>query len=293
MISEEGLKFVKEQFEAGLAESSIRQALQTSGWQPSDIEELITRAKGGQSELEKPGELIKRSFALYRNNFETILKILLPGFIIMFLGVFILPAGTGNQVTSIIPYPSREVESLVAGVWSVVQAVVTIFMSLALLSYAASDASLSAGDAWRKGSPYIFSYLWVSILESLAIVAGFILLIIPGIIFAGWFIFSHLLVIAENAKGTKALARSREYVKGRWWPIIGRMFLFGLCMAAIYIAFILLYGLINVVKPMPHLTNLLVNVLAVLISPLPILYLFVLYKSAKASRPILINEENK
>ena len=45
---------------------------------------------------------------------------------------------------------------------------------------------------------------------------GFVFFIVPGVIFSIWLSFSVLILIVENEKGTNALVRSKEYVKGRW-----------------------------------------------------------------------------
>ncbi|GAI05360.1 unnamed protein product [marine sediment metagenome] len=64
----------------------------------------------------------------------------------------------------------------------------------------------------------------VSLLTGLIVGLGFLLLIIPGIIFTIWFVFSTYTVICEDKKGFKALSRSKELVKGYWWPTAKRVF---------------------------------------------------------------------
>ena len=87
----------------------------------------------------------------------------------------------------------------------------------------------SLADAWPK----IASFFWISLLTGLAILGGFILFVIPGIIFSIWFGFSVYVFIFEDVKGTSALRRSKELVKGYWWPVFGRFLVFTVIAALI------------------------------------------------------------
>jgi len=65
--------------------------------------------------------------------------------------------------------------------------------------------------------------LWVSILNSLVVLAGTLLFFFPGIWVGVLFAFSVILVVAENRRGTQALAASAALVKGRWWSTLWRI----------------------------------------------------------------------
>ena len=62
----------------------------------------------------------------------------------------------------------------------------------------------------------------------IAVFAGLLMLIIPGI----WIVFSLSMVLPvvalENAGPAQALRRSFQLVKGRWWPTAGFLLLVGL-----------------------------------------------------------------
>jgi hypothetical protein len=73
-------------------------------------------------------------------------------------------------------------------------------------------------SAWPK----IASFFWISLLAGLAVMGGFILFVIPGIIFAVWFGFSIYVFIFDGIKGSSALKKSKELVKGYWWPVFAR-----------------------------------------------------------------------
>jgi hypothetical protein len=53
-----------------------------------------------------------------------------------------------------------------------------------------------------------------SIVQSLAIFGGLLLLIVPGIVLAGWFVFAPIIVVLEGRSTVAALRRSKMLVKG-------------------------------------------------------------------------------
>ena len=71
-------------------------------------------------------------------------------------------------------------------------------------------------------------------LSGLAVLGGFILFIIPGIIFAIWFCMSQYVFISEGIVGKKVLSRSKQLVSGNWWGVLGRSFIAGLIMMVIF-----------------------------------------------------------
>lgn len=66
------------------------------------------------------------------------------------------------------------------------------------------------------------------LLASIAVLAGLLLLIVPGIWLAGSFSMLSQVVAIEDAGPVQALRRSFGLVKGRWWPTIGFLLLVGL-----------------------------------------------------------------
>jgi hypothetical protein len=64
----------------------------------------------------------------------------------------------------------------------------------------------------------------VGLLFALAVIGGFILLIIPGIYFAIRFSLSVHALVIEGHRGTAALKRSWGLVGGLWWHAFGALF---------------------------------------------------------------------
>ncbi len=86
----------------------------------------------------------------------------------------------------------------------------------------------SLREALQWGMPRIFSVWWLSLLEIFVIIAGFVLLVIPGIIFSVWFGFSHYVLVDRGIKGTKAMQESKGLVKGHFWDTILLFLVFSL-----------------------------------------------------------------
>jgi hypothetical protein len=135
------------------------------------------------------------------------------------------------------------------------------------------EEKMGIGEAFRQSWPKLNNYAWVMILSGLITSGGFILLIIPGIVFSVWFYFAALISLFENEKGMNALLKSREYVRARWWGIFWRV---------IFISAIL--WLVSVLFSILHFPQYVSTILSFLYSPLMIVYMYLLYKYAKESK---------
>jgi len=86
----------------------------------------------------------------------------------------------------------------------------------------------SVSDSYRFGAARIWSILLVSVLAGLAIVGGFILLIIPGLIVLTHLVCSIPALVVEGKRGRAALSRSWRLVRGRAWPVFGALLVTGI-----------------------------------------------------------------
>lgn len=89
----------------------------------------------------------------------------------------------------------------------------------------------SVGSAIGGAFGSIFPLYWTWLLVGFAIVGGFILLVIPGIIAAFWFAMATQVVVIEKINGFKAMGRSRAIMKGN----IGTFFVLSFVMGVISI----------------------------------------------------------
>lgn len=87
--------------------------------------------------------------------------------------------------------------------------------------------------AYKDALPFILPFYLVSILQGLAVMSGLFLFIIPGIIFAFWFMFSQFSLLSDGYKGVDALKHSKEIVSGKVWAIVWRNIVLGLILFVI------------------------------------------------------------
>lgn len=83
-------------------------------------------------------------------------------------------------------------------------------------------------ETYASAFKNFWKYFLISVLVFLTSLGGFVLLIIPGVIFSTWFAFS-IYVFVDQKLGVKAsMSKSRSLVKGRFWAILGRLVVFGI-----------------------------------------------------------------
>lgn len=96
------------------------------------------------------------------------------------------------------------------------------------------------GQSYRFGLARFWSIVLVGILTALAVLGGFILLVIPAFIFFTRFSVSMPVLVVEGRRGTSALSRSWDLVTGHSWPVFGTLLVAGL-----------LTGLVNSILTVP------------------------------------------
>ncbi|MBU1180167.1 hypothetical protein KJ885_04445 [Patescibacteria group bacterium] len=87
--------------------------------------------------------------------------------------------------------------------------------------------------------------LLLSILVGLITAGGFLLLIIPGVLFTVWYAFTVYIAILEKKKGLILLSESRELSRGKFWPVFGRLILPNLFWGLI--SYFVLAGIFNII----------------------------------------------
>lgn len=118
----------------------------------------------------------------------------------------------------------------------------------AALIYAISNAYLekpiSVGESYKKAFQRLLPLIGTWFLVFLAIMGGFILLIIPGILAAFWFSLATQVVVIEGVGGIPALKRSKLLMTGN----IGTVFVLGLLIGIINAGL----GIVASFIPQPH-----------------------------------------
>ncbi len=208
----------------------------------------------------------------------------------LFLPTFILSAlGTLTLYLSVYLPSSSLASNIVILIVFAASLVFAIWVTIAL-ARTMNDCLMARPTAWKEvfssSSNLIWPAIYVSVLVTLIVLGGTLLLIIPGIIFAVWYSFAFYAVLFENAHGFDALKSSKSLVVGRWWAIVWRLAVAGIIFG--FLNSVLSYILMSLVKlvPLPMFlqstsANVLSSLASALTTPLSAAATLILYQSAK------------
>ncbi|MGC9968678.1 MAG: hypothetical protein ABSC29_03030 [Minisyncoccia bacterium] len=177
--------------------------------------------KAAKIAMDPVGALFTGAWRRYGERFWTLVWIFFIPSILLLLGRLFLEGGTPPRI-------------LVGGILSLIGSLVSIPASLALVNALAHGTDFTM--SYRVGLKLFWPAVWICILDALAVVGGFALLIVPGIILSVALMFANYTLVVEDKRGMHALMQSRGYVKGYWWAILGR----GILLGAIFLGVLLL-----------------------------------------------------
>ena len=100
-----------------------------------------------------------------------------------------------------------------------------------------NKGKMKSGEAIKGGLGYFWKTLGLLVLLIVFLIPLYILLIVPGLIFTVFWIFSVYILFIEKKGIWDSLKGSYHLVKGRWWKTFGYILLFGLIAIAISIMF--------------------------------------------------------
>lgn len=83
-------------------------------------------------------------------------------------------------------------------------------------------------ESFKRARPATWNYTITIALSQLIAVGMSFFLVLPGIYYSTIYGFAGLINLAEGKKGKLALVESESYVRGRWWPVFGRVIFFSL-----------------------------------------------------------------
>jgi hypothetical protein len=177
------------------------------------------------------GDILSAAFEIYKNNASKLLMIVaivvVPLTLISAVIVRILePPLTTTDVNGVPTLETRSFGIILAA--SLIGAAIAVIISAILQAATMRGAALATvGDpvdieaSYRWGLKRFGSVLLVAVLVGLAVGIGFILLIIPGIIFLTFLAVSIPALVIENRRGTDAMKRSWNLVSGNFWHVLG------------------------------------------------------------------------
>ncbi len=295
MVTQQLLDYIRNQKGLGQTEAQIRQALAASGWPEATINEGFGQINNPGSpslvpvtELPKAREIFKQAWEIYKSHFKTLITISLVPALAMLILVIVFVGGIVGVTALKINLAAAGIAGILIGIAAYIFVIyLSVWAAVAQLQ-AIKDQAENIGfkEAYKRSRANINPFFFTGLLTGLAVIGGFILLIVPGIIFSLWFSQSPYIVVEEGLKNTAAMKKSKFYVKGRIGTVFGKLFYMGIISFGIYIGIAIILAIVNTVGGIkPEYTNWLLNVFSWVWGPLVTVYGFLLYKHLKASRP--------
>jgi hypothetical protein len=177
------------------------------------------------------GDILDTTFRLYRQRFLTFLLIALavyiPYAILMGLSESSGPAFTAGAGPSAGPQLNPlgfSLQMIGVAFFSLILFPLCLAAMVHNISASYLGETLSAGDCYARAMPRVLPLLGTQVIVGIVVMIGFLLFIVPGVIFSLWYYVVVPVVILEGAAGFRALGRSRELVRGN----LGKAFVLGL-----------------------------------------------------------------
>jgi hypothetical protein len=231
---------------------------------PRKSAEISHVYKGDESKrnLTGIGELFERTWDIFKRRVGTLIALYLISIALMIIpmGIFV---GIGVIFSQAVP--DYRTPLIVAGVTvGIIAGILAGFWGFGSFIFAIVDENMRIKDALEKGGGKIWAFIWLFSLLGYIVPGGFLLFLVPGVIFMVWFAFAQFILPNEGENGMNALLKSKEYVKGYWFDVFGRLFIIWL--VSVGISLIPLIG----------------AVLSILFVPFEMIFVYFIYTDLKS-----------
>lgn len=163
-------------------------------------------------------ELLSRSFSIYFKNFPRVLLVIVWLLLAKFGSMFVPTFQASLTASQIIAVSASFAFLFLLGAWTD-----QILINLMYGGYK------NQSFVWREAASRAFkrlpSYALMTILWSVVTFIGFLLFIVPGLIFMTWYFFASPLFVVEGMGPWQSLKQSHELTHGIGWKIFSRYFL--------------------------------------------------------------------
>lgn len=245
MIPDDLRDYVAKAREQQMSESEMLKNLREAGWKEEDIQETLRAGVPMDStypgHLLGPMELLKAGWARFKSRWQTALIIqVIPG-LLMLVPALLFAIMFGAKAGASDANPLAMVNSLFTVGWLVIPTVLAgIFLmywaQIAQYLLMSSSKKLTWKEAYLESRQYLWQYFALSFIVGLVTTAGFILLIVPGVIISLMLVVAYPVLFSENLKGFQALKRSRWYTQGykvEILKIVGLFVLFSILLSIV------------------------------------------------------------
>jgi hypothetical protein len=206
------------------------------------------------------GEILDVAIKIYRARFGVLIRavtvVLAPVFALSAVIRLSIPA-SDNLFGSTQPGSTPEIDG--SQIWAFAAGTLLIAILAFVASQVATGACFKAVSGayldeqpdWRESLRFarsrLGSLLWLSFLLVVTLTPAFLACLVPGIyLYVAWSVAAPALLL-EDRRGWAALKRSRELVRGRFWPTVGVLLLVTILSGIVQAIFLgVLSGLVSV-----------------------------------------------
>lgn len=227
----------------------------------------LLKEESSSVELPPVIDLFSRSWQLYKQRIWLLLGI----YIVSILMTMIPGIGAGLLVgitTAMSGGP---------GLGSIILLTAAVLLALLLLSwgmiamvYATVDTQLGFKSSFGAAKENYWAFTWMFSLLAFVVGGGSLLVLIPGLVFATWFLFAQYILAVEGEGGMNSLLKSREYVRGYFWAVLLRL----LTLWVSCLLLMIVFGWIPLVG----------DLLSLFLFPFTLIYQYLLYRDLREAR---------
>jgi len=237
-------------------------------------------------------KLISKAWGLYRQKVKTVIGIMIMpavfSLILQFWNIFAKTFSFSSIVGHSLSMNNTTIILIVVFIIFLISIIFQLLSPIALIySFKDNQEEVGVFESYKKAASILFPYIWVTFLMTATAAAGFLFFILPGIFLVISLAFSVMVLVVENERGSKAIFKSMEYVKGKWWAVFWRFlsggFIFCFLFFILVIAGALFKNLYFSVITVGIISNL-------FLIPFATLYSFLLYENLKTINGQLVGD---
>ena len=177
--------------------------------------------QSGSGNLRSLAELFSDAFEICKERLGTFFGIVFLSLLLVVVTV-VIAAAVGMGLYFVLPGKKQLVIAVVS-VIGFIPFFAVLFWGMAAFVFAVTDSTVGIKEAFGRGWQRVWSFMWLYSIMGFVITGGFLLFLVPGIIFSVWFAFSQFVLARDDLRGMDALLKSKEYVRGMWFEIFGRL----------------------------------------------------------------------
>lgn len=172
------------------------------------------------------GKILSESWKMFTENFQLILIITLIVYVPIDIITSIIPAKDFFEFLGV--ERSIELYFLISQILGKFIGIIAMMAIAFAIKNKIDGKSINIGGAFKKSLSRWGAAIGTSVILTIFVLGLTLLLVVPGIIFSVYWIFTLYAVILRDRSAKNAMDYSKSIVKGRWWTVVGYSIVFGI-----------------------------------------------------------------